>query len=100
MFSYPDWINKGRRDVLKFVERMGMRGNAGETLSGLIERAEREQWAKDLDVDMDKVFMCQEMKKIMLQLASMEQRLENLQKACDKRSGQVIAPSWEPTNAV
>lgn len=96
VFGYPDWINANRRRILGFVERLGTRGEPGETLSELIARAEHAEWARDLQVDMCKVFMYREMKKTMAELADMERRLENLQKACNKRSGQVIAPSWKP----
>ena len=96
VFSYPDWIIKQRKQLVDFVAQLGTERQKSESVSALLERAETEQWRDNLNVNMDIVFMLQEIGKMQRTLAVMEERVMALENACRKRSEQIIMPSWEP----
>ena len=97
VFSYPDWVNKTRKHLLGFAARLGYEAESpSEGLAKLIERAQRQEWERDLDVDMDKIFLFKELGKMNTVLTSMTTRVAKLEEVCNRRSNQIIAPEWEP----
>lgn len=95
-FIYPDWLIKQREKLFEYVESLGAAVDRTENILAVIERAEKLEWKKNLDLDMDVIFLLKEVRKMHQIMLTMENRLAALEVACKKRSDQVIAPSWEP----
>ena len=96
VFSYPGWIIKQRKQLVDLIALLGTERQKDESLNALLERAEAEQWHNSLNVNMDVVFLLQEVGKMQRTLTTMEERVTALETACRKRSEQIITPSWEP----
>lgn len=95
-YMYPVRIRDQRNRLLGLVERLGTIAGPLETVPEAIERAERAEWARDLDMDMGVIFALQEIKRIHQVTELMQHRLGVLETACRKRSSQITAPDWEP----
>ena len=87
---------KQREKLFDYVTSLGAKADKTENILAVIERAEKFEWGKNLDMDMDVIFLLKEIKKMHQIMLTMENRLALLESACKKRSDQVIAPSWEP----
>ena len=95
-YMYSDWIVKQRQRLLKFISALGTEPTEGESLIAVVERAERNEWSKNLDINMDIIASLKEIRDIYQITINMEHRLKDLEKACKKRSDQIIQPQWEP----
>ncbi len=93
---YSDWIIKQRERLLVFINLLGTEPKQGEAIISLIERAEKAEWEKHLDMDMDVIFTLKKMRDILQSTHYMETCLEKLEALCRKRADQIIAPSWDP----
>ena len=95
-YMYSDWIVKQRQRLLKFISALGTEPTEQESLIAAIERAEKNEWSKNLDINMDVIASLKEIRDIYQITINMEHRLKDLEKACKKRSAQIIQPQWEP----
>lgn len=96
LYMYEDWIIKQRQRLLKFIVALGTEPGKTESLLSAVERAERTEWTKNLDINMDVIASLKEIREIYQATVGMEQRLKDLDKVCRKRSEQIIHPQWEP----
>jgi len=95
--TYPNWIQIQRAQLLDFIWKLGgEEKKKDDKVLQAIERVEKAEWDKDLEMDMGVIFSLQEIKEIFEVTMRMEYRLKALEKACKKRSGQIISPHWEP----
>ena len=62
----------------------------------LINSAEKAEWDKYPEMNMDIIFTLKEMRDIVETLKHMASGLKNLEAACKKRSAQIIRPPWDP----
>ena len=95
-YMYSDWIVKQRQRLNKFISVLGTEPAEEESLFATIERAEKAEWSKNLDINMDVIVSLKEIRDIHQITINMEHRLKDLEKACKKRSDQIIHPQWEP----
>ena len=95
-YMYADWIVKQRQRILKFISVLGTEPGQEESILTTIERAEKAEWSKNLDINMDVIISLKEIRDIYQTTINMEHRLKDLEKACKKRSAQIIQPQWEP----
>ncbi len=95
-YMYPVWIKRQQDKVLVLLSFLGTDAQESETIDTVINRAEKNEWLKGLDIDMDIIFALKEMRKVLRLTRAMEPMLEQLEVACRKRSAQILAPAWEP----
>jgi hypothetical protein len=95
-FIYPDWLAKQRAKLFDYVILLGAKTEKTANILTVLESAEKTEWEKNLDMDMDVLFLLKEIKKMHQTMLVMDNRLKELESACKKRSEQVISPSWEP----
>jgi hypothetical protein len=96
-YMYPEWIKRQRQKIVVLLSFLGTESAPDEGEINLaIDRAQRQEWANGLDMDMDVMLCLKEMRKVMAVTKTMERRLKELEAACRKRSDQILCPEWEP----
>ena len=95
-YVYSDWIVKQRQRLLKFISALGTEPGQEESLLAAVDRAEKAEWSKNLDINMDVIASLKEIRDIYQTTINMEHRLKDLETVCKKRSDQIIQPQWEP----
>lgn len=93
---YHSWIMKQRHKLLIFLQLLGIERNQSEGILSMVERAERAEWAKHLNMDMDVLFILRKIREIYQLTESLKTRLQDLERVCRKYSDQIVAPPWEP----
>ena len=96
LYSYPNWIEKQRDQLLNFIGQLSDKENKTGNVLHAADQAEKHEWTKDLDMNMDVIFILQEIRDIFSITVTMQTRLKTLETACKKRSDQVMSPDWEP----
>ena len=89
------WLAQQQQKLRVFVRLMGTAVEKGETIQAAIERAEKNERDKYLEMDVDVIFTLRDIRGILEKLISMENILKELEEVCRRRSEQIIAPSWE-----
>ena len=95
LYMYSEWLAQQQQKLRVFVRLMGTSVEKGETIQAAIERAERNERDKYLEMDVDVIFTLRDIRGILEKLISMENILKELEDVCRRRSEQIIAPSWE-----
>ena len=95
LYRYHDWMAQHRQKLRVFVRLLGGDVDKTESIQAAIERVERGERGKYLEMDVDVIFTLSDIRAILEKLIGMEAILKELEAVCRKRSEQVIAPSWE-----
>lgn len=94
-YLYNEWLNQQRQKLRVFIRLLGTEVDSSESIQAAIERAERNEREKYLEMDVDVIFTLRDIRTILEKLISMETVLRELEAVCRKRSEQIIAPPWE-----
>jgi hypothetical protein len=94
-YVYTSWIEKLRNKLFVFIRLLGTEPEEAEPILKAIDRAEQIEWKKYLKMNMDVIFILKEMRDIYQMTVNMEQRLQDLESVCKKRSEQIIKPVWD-----
>lgn len=92
---FQDWILQQHDKLRVFIRLLGTEIDSSDHIESAINKTEQAEWAKYLDMDMDVVFTLKQMREILAMTKQMETLLTGLEKACRKRSEQIITPSWD-----
>ncbi len=95
LYLYTDWLAQQRQKLRVFVRLLGTEVDKAESIQAAIERAERREHEKYLEMDVEVIFTLREIRAILEKLIGMETLLKQLEEVCRKRAEQIIAPSWE-----
>ena len=95
-YMYPNWIKRQHDKILVLLSFLGTEAKESENVDAVINRAEKTEWLKSVDMDMDVIFIVKEMRKVLRRTRAMESMLQQLEVACRRRSAQILAPAWEP----
>jgi hypothetical protein len=74
---------------------LGAEVDSSESIQAAIERVEKTEREKYLEMDVDVIFTLRDIRAILEKLIDMETVLRELEAVCRKRSEQIIAPPWE-----
>lgn len=98
----PDWLRKTRKRVRVLLGFLGaeMNGDEDNDFAGAIAQLEQHQRDKGLQINMEVVECLNMIRDVVEITATMEKRLEDLRRVCEKRSKQIIAPIWEPRGVI
>jgi len=99
-YNYPDWIDKQRQKLAVLVRFLNPEVKPADSLLNLVEQAERLEWKKDLEMDMQVLFTLGDIKAIWQVTVDMEFKLDELEAVIKKRSQQIISPTWEPRGSL
>lgn len=94
-YVYTAWLEKLRNKLFVFIRLLGTEPEKQEHILHAIERTEKTEWKKYLQMNMDVIFILKEMRDIHEMINNMEQRLQDLEIVCKKRSEQIIKPVWD-----
>jgi len=95
LYLYNQWLSQQQQKLRVFVRLLGTEVDLSESIQSAIERAERHEQEKHLEMDVDVIFTLRDIRAIVEKLFGMEIILRDLQEVCRKRTDQIIAPSWE-----
>ncbi|MFZ1643404.1 MAG: hypothetical protein WAV07_18635, partial [Candidatus Contendobacter sp.] len=95
LYMYNQWIIQQWRKLRVFIRLLGTEVDSAESIQAAIERAERNEREKSLEMDVDVIFTLRDIRNILDKLISVETILKELEDICRKRSEQIIAPAWE-----
>jgi hypothetical protein len=95
LYLYHNWLAQQRQKLRVFVRLLGTEVEKSESIQAAIERAERHEREKYLEMDVDVIFTLHDIRAILEKLIGMETTLKELEGVCRKRAEQIIAPSWE-----
>ncbi len=95
LYLYNDWLAQQRQKLRLFIRLLGTEADKAESIQAAIERAERLERDKHLEMDVDVIFTLHDIRAILEKLIGMETILKQLEEVCRKRAEQIIAPSWE-----
>ncbi len=95
LYLYNEWLSQQRQKLRVFIRLLGFEVEPLETIQAAIERAERVEREKYLEMDVDVIFTLRDIRAILEKLIGMETILKELDAVCRRRSEQIIAPSWE-----
>ena len=95
LYMYKRWITQQWQKLRVFIRLLGTEVESSESIQAAIERAERNEREKYLEMDVDVIFALHEIRDILDKLIGMETLLKELEAVCRKRSEQIIAPEWE-----
>ena len=95
LYMYKHWINQQRQKLRVFVRLLGIETESSESIRAAIERAERNEREKYLEMDVDVIFTLHEIRDTLDKLIDVDTLLKALEAVCRKRSEQIIAPEWE-----
>lgn len=95
LYQYNEWVAQQRQKLRVFIRLLGTDVEKNESIRAAIERAERKEQQKHLEMDVDMIFTLREIRTILNHLIGMETILKAFELVCRKRSEQIIAPSWE-----
>jgi chemotaxis protein histidine kinase CheA len=95
LYMYDHWIAQQRLKLRVFIRLLGTEVESSESIQAAIERAERNEREKYLEMDVDVIFTLHAIRDIFDKLIGMETVLKELEVVCRKRSEQIIAPVWE-----
>jgi hypothetical protein len=95
LYRYHEWMAQHRQKLRVFIRLLGGDADKTESIQAAIERLERSERAKYLEMDVDVIFTLSDIRAILEKLIGMEAILKEFEAVCRKRSEQVIAPSWE-----
>ena len=82
-------------DYYRIDPLLGTEADLSESIQSVIERAERNEREKYLEMDVDVIFTLHDIRDILDKLIDMETILKELEAVCRKRSEQIITPAWE-----
>lgn len=92
---YNHWAIQQQQKLRVFIRLLGAKVDSSESIQAALERAERNERKKELEMDVDVLFCLQEIREIRSQLIDMETIVKQLEVVCRKRSEQIISPTWE-----
>ena len=95
LYMYNQWIVQQRQKLRVFIRLLGTELEPPESIQAAIERAERNEQEKYLEMDVDVIFTLRDIRDTLDKLIGMETLLKELEVVCRKRSDQIIAPAWE-----
>ena len=95
LYMYNQWIVQQRQKLKVFIRLLGAEVEPSESIQAAIERAERNEQEKYLEMDVDVIFTLRDIRDTLDKLIGMETLLKELEVVCRKRSEQIIAPAWE-----
>lgn len=95
LYLYNDWLAQQRQKLRVFIRLLGSKVDNTESIQSAIERMERLEHEKYLEMNVDAIFILRDIRAILEKLISMETLLKQFEEVCRKRSEQIIAPSWE-----
>jgi uncharacterized protein YaiL (DUF2058 family) len=95
LYLYNNWLAQQRQKLRLFIRLLGTEADKSESIQAAIERAERLERDKHLEMDVDVIFTLHDIRAILEKLIGMETILKQLEEVCRKRAEQIIAPSWE-----
>ncbi len=95
-YLYDAWIEQQYAALFQAITDLGTPPRQEEDLLAAVERAERSEWMKDLNMSMDVIAALKDIRSIQEMLNTMKHRLRDLATVCKKRSKQIIEPDWEP----
>lgn len=95
LYQYNEWVAQQSQKLRVFIRLLGTDVEKNESIRAAIERAERKEQQKYLEMDVDMIFTLREIRAILNHLIGMETILKAFELVCRKRSEQIIAPSWE-----
>ena len=95
LYMYSRWIAQQWQKLRVFIRLLGAEMEPSESIQAAIERAERNEREKYLEMDVDVIFTLRGIRDILDKLIGMETLLKELEAVCRKRSEQIIAPVWE-----
>ncbi len=95
LYLYNEWLSQQRQKLRVFIRLLGAEVDPLESIQAAIERAERAEREKYLEMDVDVIFTLRDIRAILEKLIGMESVLKELEAVCRKRSEQIIAPPWE-----
>lgn len=94
-YLYNEWLNQQRQKLRVFIRLLGAEVDSSESIQAAIERVEKTEREKYLEMDVDVIFTLRDIRAILEKLIGMETVLRELEAVCRKRSEQIIAPPWE-----
>lgn len=95
LYMYNRWITQQWQKLRVFIRLLGTEVESSESIQAAIERAERNEREKYLEMDVDVIFTLRDIRDVLDKLIGMETILKELEVVCRKRSEQIIAPAWE-----
>lgn len=95
LYLYNEWLIQQRQKLRVFIRLLGTEVEPLESIQAAIERAERTEREKYLEMDVDVIFTLRDIRAILEKLIGVETVLKDLEAVCRKRSEQIIAPPWE-----
>ncbi|MFO7641661.1 MAG: hypothetical protein R6X17_10495 [Candidatus Competibacteraceae bacterium] len=95
LYRYHDWMVQQQQKLRVFIHLLGGDVEKMESIQAAMERVERNEREKYLEMDVDVIFTLSDIRAILEKLIGMEAIIKELEAVCRKRSEQVIAPSWE-----
>ncbi|MDG4594258.1 MAG: hypothetical protein P9F75_00955 [Candidatus Contendobacter sp.] len=95
LYLYSRWVAQQWQKLRVFVRLLGTEVDLSESIQAAIERAERKEREKYLEMDMDVLLTLRDIRDIVDKLIGMETLLKELEVVCQRRSDQIIAPKWE-----
>jgi hypothetical protein len=95
LYMYNHWIAQQRQKLRVFIRLLGTAVESAESIQAAIERAERNEREKYLEMDVDVIFTLRDIREVLDKLIAMETILKELEAVCRRRSEQIIAPVWE-----
>jgi hypothetical protein len=95
LYMYNQWVAQQRQKLRVFIRLLGTAIEPFESIQAAIERAERSEREKYLEMDVDVIYTLHGIRDILDKLIGMETILKELEAVCRKRSEQIIAPVWE-----
>ncbi|MDS4027213.1 MAG: hypothetical protein RKO25_09565 [Candidatus Contendobacter sp.] len=96
LYMYNRWITQQWQKLRLFIRLLGAgEVDSSESIQSAIERVERNEREKYLDMDVDVVFTLRDIRDTLDKLIDMETILKELEAVCRKRSEQIINPAWE-----
>lgn len=95
LYMYNHWIAQQRQKLRVFIRLLGTAVESAESIQAAIERAERNEREKYLEMDVDVIFTLRDIREVLDKLIAMETILKELEAVCRRRSEQIIAPAWE-----
>lgn len=94
-YLYNEWLSQQRQKLRVFIRLLGAEVDPLESIQAAIERVEKTEREKYLEMDVDVIFTLRDIRAILEKLIGMETVLRELEAVCRKRSEQIIAPPWE-----
>ena len=95
LYLYNEWLSQQRQKLRVFIRLLGAEVDSSESIQAAIERVEKTEREKYLEMDVDVIFTLRDIRAILEKLIGMETVLRELEAVCRKRSEQIIAPPWE-----